>query len=134
MNSKICPKCGTENPLNASYCINCGNYIKDVEERPLQASDETLHFDSTIRHSSDTSQKATEFSLSYFRGYKIIKQFPAHGAEADTFLVEKNNRDFFLKLYRPGMEPKIDVLQKIKQISSKLKDHVVEVYEVGLDE
>jgi len=81
--------------------------------------------------SKETEEKTV---LKTFRGYKIIKELPATGGEADTFLIQKGENIYFLKLlYRKGINPKIDVLKKIKVLSEKLPEHIVRVYDVGFD-
>jgi serine/threonine protein kinase len=124
---KTCHNCGAENSENAVFCIRCG-------ERLEKLADETVikYEDKTVKPSKDSHSK--NLWIQEFRGYTVLKQFPASGAEADTFLIEQDNKQFFLKLYRQGMEPKIEVLQKIKSISQKLREHVVVVYDVGFDE
>jgi len=124
---KICHNCGAENSEDAVFCIRCG-------ERLEKLADETVikYEDKTVKPSKDSHSK--NLWIQEFRGYRVLKQFPASGAEADTFLIEQDNKQFFLKLYRQGMEPKIEVLQKIKSISQKLREHVVVVYDVGFDE
>ena len=127
---KTCPNCGFQNLEDAVFCIRCGEKLEKL-------------MDETIREYEDKAVKLSNYSRSKnsknlwiheFRGYRILKQFPASGAEADTFLIERDDKQFFLKLYRQGMEPKIEVLQKVKSISQKLCEHVVVVYEVGFDE
>lgn len=133
MSGKKCPKCGRTNVEEALYCIYCGAYIKDV--KPIIAEDEATIFEQdeiTVRKSQEFQE--SHFGLTKFRDYKVIQQLPATGAEADTFLIEKGSEQFFLKLYRKGMEPKIEVLQKIKELSDKLGEYVVTIHEVGYDE
>ncbi len=72
-------------------------------------------------------------SLKSFYDYEIIQELPAGGAEADNFLIQKNQQKFFLKLYRKGINPNIDLLKNLKELSQKLKEHVVEIYDVGFD-
>jgi DNA-binding transcriptional regulator GbsR (MarR family) len=76
-----------------------------------------------------TSSSSTIHS---FQDYEIIKELPAGGAEADNFLIQKNHIQFFLKLYRKGINPNIELLINLKELSQKLKEHVVEIFDVGL--
>ncbi len=80
------------------------------------------------------AQGHKDVGLKYFRGYKILKELPAHGAEADAYIIEKDNNKYFLKLYRSGIEPKEEVLKKIYELSRKLPECVVYIYEYGYDE
>jgi serine/threonine protein kinase len=77
-----------------------------------------------------TSSSSTIHS---FQDYEIIKELPAGGAEADNFLIQKNHTQFFLKLYRKGINPNIELLINLKELSQKLKQHVVEIFDVGFD-
>jgi len=77
-----------------------------------------------------TSSSSTIHS---FQDYEIIQELPAGGAEADNFLIQKNHTQFFLKLYRKGIKPNIELLINLKQLSQKLKEHVVEIFDVGFD-
>jgi serine/threonine protein kinase len=77
-----------------------------------------------------TSSSSTIHS---FQDYEIIKELPAGGAEADNFFIQKNHTQFFLKLYRKGMNPNIELLLNLKELSQKLKEHVVEIFDVGFD-
>jgi len=69
-----------------------------------------------------------------FRDYVILKEIPAQGAEADNFLIQKDQQTFFLKLYRKGIQPNLEVLNKLKRISQKFRNHLVEIFEVGFDQ
>jgi serine/threonine protein kinase/ribosomal protein L40E len=130
---KVCPNCGFKNSEDAHICERCGTSLDrtDLQEK----GDETIRIDDdkTIRIRENTPDNSS-FGFTTFRGYKVLNLFPAMGAEADAFLIEKNDQKFFLKLYRKGIEPKIEVLQKIKAVSEKLPQHVALIYEVGFDE
>ena len=78
-----------------------------------------------------TEEKAV---LTTFKGWNVVKELPAIGGEADAFLIEKAGITHFLKLYRKGVNPKVEVLQKVKELSEKIPEHVVRVYSVGFDD
>ncbi len=69
-----------------------------------------------------------------FKDYDVIKELNAQGGEADSYVIEKDGVQYFLKLYRKGFNPDIEVLKNLKEISKKIKQHVVEIFEVGFDE
>ncbi|WP_051654763.1 protein kinase [Persephonella sp. IF05-L8] len=69
-------------------------------------------------------------SIKQFQGLKIVKEFEAEGGEADLFLLENNT---LLKLYRKGIIPKIEVVQKIKEVGEKLPNDVVKILDFGID-
>ena len=60
--------------------------------------------------------------------YEIKEQLPTQGAEADILLAQdlRNDRTVIIKLYRQGIAPKTDVLEKIYKIDSK---HVIQLYD-----
>lgn len=62
--------------------------------------------------------------------FRIERQFPAHGAEADVLLVQLLTGEdrVVLKLYRPGIQPKTDVLERIARAAP---EHVVQLFEHG---
>lgn len=75
----------------------------------------------------------TSISLTSFRGNKIIEEFKAIGAEADVYLIEKGNKEYFLKLYRKGINLNADILKTIKELSHSYT-YFAELFEYGFDE
>lgn len=64
--------------------------------------------------------------------YKVLKYFSVSSAEADIFLISGDNgEERILKLYRPGIEPKREILELIKSLP---EDIVVKLIETGTDE
>jgi len=131
---KICPNCGERNDVSATACAKC-NLPLDVanELSDFPTISQTIEDAITLRESKVQVREGV-ITFTSFRGYRIVKSFSATGAEADTFLLEGNGEQYFLKLYRVGMEPKLEVLQKVKALSEKLSRRLVRIYEVGLDE
>ncbi len=72
-------------------------------------------------------------TITKFKDWDIVKEFPAEGGEADIYLLRKGDEFRVLKLYRRGMEPKPEVLKKIKELTDNLTDHVIKLYEYGRD-
>ena len=72
-------------------------------------------------------------TLTKFRDWNVIKEFPAEGGEADIYLVKRDDEYRVLKLYRRGMEPKPEVLKKIKEITEEIPKYVIKLYEFGKD-
>jgi hypothetical protein len=62
--------------------------------------------------------------------FKILKQLPTQGAEADILLADdlQHQRNVIIKLYRHGIEPKSEVLAKIAAMPA---EHIVQLYEHG---
>ena len=55
------------------------------------------------------------------------------GGEADNYILECNGIKAFLKLYRKGLSPKVD-LKRLQEISRVYKEHLVEIYDTGYDQ
>lgn len=72
--------------------------------------------------------------LSTFQDYTIIEQFPTSGSEADIYLVEKEAKKYVLKLYRFGLEPKREVVEKLKFLSDNHPKDIVKIYEIEFDQ
>ncbi len=68
-----------------------------------------------------------------FKDYKIIKQLPTVGAEADIYIIERNNKQFILKLYRFEMKPSRDMITKLIDMSNKYPEDIIKIYEISKD-
>ena len=79
------------------------------------------------------AEQQPSLSLTNFRGNKVVEEFEALGAEADVFLVNKDNKDYFLKLYRRGIKINEDILTVIQELSRNHK-YFAEIYEYGYDD
>ncbi|MDR1730659.1 MAG: protein kinase [Synergistaceae bacterium] len=69
-----------------------------------------------------------------FRGYAVLEQLPTKGAEADIYILEREGERHILKLYRHRMEPKIEVLNRIGEISRAHSECFVVFRDAGFDE
>jgi len=81
---------------------------------------------------TDTSVQAS-LSLSTFRGGEIVEEFDAIGAEADVYLVEREGKQYFLKLYRKGIKVNTDILESIYLLSQKYP-YFASLKEYGFDD
>ncbi len=83
----------------------------------------------------EKSEEHTEgiTALKTFRGCKVLEELPARGGEADSYILECNGKKAFLKLYRKGLSPKVD-LKRLQEISRVYKEHLVEIYDTGYDQ
>ena len=103
---------------------------KTIIEKTVIENDRTIiESDLTIVENSSNEN----LSLKTFRGSEVIKEFEAIGAESDTFLIKKDNEEYFLKLYRKGVKVNEDILELIYKIS-KESDVFNEIIEYGYDE
>ncbi|HOV32146.1 MAG TPA: protein kinase [Candidatus Hydrogenedens sp.] len=79
--------------------------------------------------------KTTGIQLRRFRDYEVVEELPACGGEADIYRVRgSDGKDYALKLYRRGMDPKPEILRQVQELSHRYKEHLVYIYEVEYDE
>ncbi|MDR1621057.1 MAG: protein kinase family protein, partial [Synergistaceae bacterium] len=69
-----------------------------------------------------------------FRGWTILEQLPTKGAEADIYLVQAGRERCVLKLYRHRLEPKLEVLNRVSEMSRNYSQCFVVFRDVGFDE
>jgi len=112
----------------------------------MSLEDKTTIEDKTILENKDDDKTKIEnkeqqvyqgptenLNITTFRKHKIIEDLPAKGGESDNYIIEYEGKKAFLKLYRKGIIPKVD-LDKIKKLFEEDKDHFVEIYEAGIDD
>ena len=80
-----------------------------------------------------TKTNNSNINLSKFQDYTIIKQFPTTGSEADIYLISKDNQKYILKLYRFGIDPKKEVVEKLKYLSQKYPKDIIKIYKIEFD-
>jgi len=101
----------------------------------MNSNDKTQIEDKTrIENTKDYQNTSTTLNLKTFRNYKILQELPATGGESDNYIIDYNGKKAFLKLYRKGLHPNVELLRKLKEFSQEHKEHVVEIYDVGDDE
>ncbi|MDR0654517.1 MAG: hypothetical protein LBG12_14595, partial [Synergistaceae bacterium] len=69
-----------------------------------------------------------------FRGWKILESLPTKGSEADIYLAAANGGKRVLKLSRHRMEPKLEILRRVTEMSRQYSHCFVIFYETGFDE
>jgi serine/threonine protein kinase len=104
--------------------------ITETTTTERTTTEKTITQDRTVREKEETFRDTT---LTKFKEWDVIKEFPAEGGEADIYLLRSGKEYRVLKLYRRGMEPKPEVLKKIKELTDSLTDHVIKLYEYGKD-
>ena len=105
-------------------------------DKTIIESEETVIENKTVVESEKTVIENSSFSsisLQTFKDYRVVKEFDAAGSEADTFLVQKENREYFLKLYRKGVKVNEELLELIYKISKEYS-YFNEILEFGYDE
>jgi hypothetical protein len=73
-------------------------------------------------------------SLAEFRGWKTVRQFSARGGEADILLVEKDDKQRILKLYRYGIDLKSHIIEKIAVLGKEYPERFVVIHDFGFDQ
>jgi serine/threonine protein kinase/predicted Zn-dependent protease len=109
----------TRQPDTQSTITQSNNSV--TKRTPVDTPNATEYFEPT-------------FSGPNFHQYRLIRQFPATGGEADIWLVIRDNEYYILKHYRFGIDPKIEVLEKIREISEKNYHHLIRLLEFGFDD
>lgn len=93
-------------------------------DEPTQAQPETRREDLT-QHAPSPREALPK----QFRGYKVLRRMTDTSGEAQTFLVEKENQRYVLKLYHPGKTPDREVLRHIRQMTEEGKRYFPILYE-----
>lgn len=109
-----CPHedCGQTNPATSSTCLYCN--------RPLAAGDAL----------SIASETLVQLPASLRSRYRLVRAFPATGAEAEILLVAPvaGGSPCIVKLYRQGIQPEPEVLERLRKIPVT---HRIELLETG---
>jgi len=103
--------------------------IIESDKTMIENNKTLIETDKTIIESDFGSES---LSLKTFRGNPVIKEFEAIGAESDTFLIKKDGKEYFLKLYRKGVKVNEELLELIYNISKKY-EYFNEIIEYGYD-
>ena len=110
----ICPNtdCAQPNPTGSVRCVYCNRLL----EQPVANSEADQ-----LQNILPTVLKAR---------FNVLEVLPSEGAQADLILVEMKqagaSEKRMLKLYRKGIKPDWEVLERLKTISN---NHLVKVYE-----
>ncbi|MCX7870197.1 MAG: protein kinase [bacterium] len=77
----------------------------------------------------------TLIKLTYFlEQYKIKMEMDFKGAEADYYLIsDKNNNQYFLKLYRKGFKPKFEILKRVQELYQEFPQYFINIISYGYD-
>ncbi len=68
-----------------------------------------------------------------FQDYRIVRQLPTRGSEADIFVVEKEGTQYIFKQYRYGINPKRDILLAIKSLSESHPHEFIRLFDADFD-
>lgn len=67
----------------------------------------------------------------HLQGFNILRQFEARGGEADIFLVKTGDDEGILKLYRFGINPKMEIVQAMLALSREHPKQFVQIQFFG---
>ncbi|MDD4835570.1 MAG: protein kinase [Dethiosulfovibrio sp.] len=104
------------------------NRRKSSEATVAERSDQTLY------EGESGSVKTYLGTFETFGDYRVVEHLPSYGAESDIHVIERNGDRRILKLYRIGIEPKFEVLEKIEALSKNNPKDMVRIFETGFDE
>jgi serine/threonine protein kinase len=106
--------------------------VRETEEGQARQAPAEQDAGVTIKYGPPVGQ--TNGGFEFFRGWRILQQLPTKGAEADIFLVQAGEELCALKLYRHRLEPKLEILNRITEISRQNSHCFVVFLETGFDE
>ncbi|MBS1186001.1 MAG: hypothetical protein H6R04_19 [Burkholderiaceae bacterium] len=111
------PDCAQPNPPHSVNCVYCNRPLK--AEAALTPADEMR---SLMRLPSKLAER-----------YRIVRSFPARGAEAELLLVERleGGPTLMAKIYRHGIQPVREVLARVLKMPP---EHRVRVYEADVSD
>ena len=72
-------------------------------------------------------------TLASFMGNPVIRPFLTAGGEADLYLIQRNGDNQVLKLYRFGIAPREDLMQRVRDLGRAYPHCFVPVLEFGYD-
>ena len=87
----------------------------------------------TVREGQSAANPKSSGVGTFFHEYRIVRQLPTRGSEADIFILEKDGRQYVLKQYRYGIEPKREILQGIKGLGESHPHEFIRILEADFD-
>ena len=112
---------------NATIRETESNAAKTVRE---DGSRNSQNSNATVREPVPSAS----IGLQKFRDYTIVRQLRSSGSESDVYVVSKGKDKFILKLYRYGIEPKVEIINKIVNLSKANPKELIRIFEFGFDD
>jgi hypothetical protein len=72
--------------------------------------------------------------LKAFGNYPVLREIPAGNNRADIYLINQNGNERVLKLYKSGMGPQKEEIKNQKELSERLRSHIISIYAYGCTE
>ena len=85
----------------------------------------------TLRDISSRSELQHITIGSEINGYSLIEVISENTGEASIFLGQRDGQEFVLKLYHKNKRPKLEIMEKVKSISSPFVISIIEEGEFG---
>ena len=132
--TRLCPVCNTTYPADLGSCPVCEG--KTTEGRPTETEDlssipiTSAHDGSGMGSPSATAKPTSPITILVDGKYEVLEETPALGGEADVYICrERNtNKKVVVKLYRVKIEPKSEVLGKLRRLKHA---DIVEIIDFG---
>jgi len=129
--------CAQPNPSNASLCVYCNRPLPAAAAAPIAVPGVAPPVRKIDSDAAMVATPSRRMLISLPAGlaarFEIREPLKAAGGEADLFIVadRANGSCAVLKLYRHGLEPRTDVLERV---SNAAPDQLVHLIEHGRDE
>ncbi len=104
--------------------------IRESQDATLR---EETNANATVREGQGAANPEKAGVGAFFHGYRIVRQLPTRGSEADIFILEKEGRQYALKQYRYGIEPKREILLAIKALGESHPHEFIRIFEADFD-
>jgi serine/threonine protein kinase len=77
---------------------------------------------------------SSKFSVQISTTYPVLREFPHAGEGGNTYLTRLHGLESILKFYSSGMVRTEEVISKAKELSERLHDFILRIYEYGFDD
>lgn len=104
-----------------------------IREDANTRDDSTVRDDATILDKERRTAQSRSSQPNSMEGleFRKVRELPARGSEADLIIVRDGGELRALKLYRRGINPKREILERYENISRECPDHIVGVFRIG---
>ncbi len=110
--SVVCPyeDCGQANPPDSDTCLYCNRHLAHGQTI-ARAADSLISLPAALRER-----------------FRLVRAFPAQGSEADILLIASiaDGTECVAKVYRQGIQPSVEVQQRVTGISPDFRVAVLE--------
>ncbi|MCR5220176.1 MAG: protein kinase [bacterium] len=111
---------------------NANATIRESQDATLR-EETNANANATVREGQGAANPERAGAGAFFHTYRIVRQLPTRGSEADIFILEKEGRQYALKQYRYGIEPKREILLAIKALGESHPHEFIRIFEADFD-